>query len=1236
MNLYYKIKDFYDTYSYFNLCEYKKLNKKILYLNNNEIIDFHNNEGYIGNLLLSIKDFYRLYPDFDLEFYKRYNKDLKFEDDIDYYIHYNHYKGEIYSFKSFLLKYNIDIDFLKLFYNDLNNISKNELINILINNETRNNYILCDKMFIEKYPDFSVNIYKIFNNLSINNENNDIKYKSYWYHNKNIINQITSKNELFNNITFKNLYNFNIDLYKFLYNIKDDLNDNDIIYWYKNKDNLIYSIETFITNITDFKYELFIKNYSILKKYSNNQLIEFYINNIKKINYIYSEKIFYIKYPLFNIEDYKKIHNINFSTNLSIYNEYNLIENKDNIVISIDDFYNKNKNFNINIYKYYLNSNNIYFSNDNDYIYYLIKINDIDKYYTLNQNYNNNIYIHFNVPYIDLAYLKYKDFDKDFYKLIYNLNNYNDEEVILHYKNIGIELKYASNISEINEENIGFNLNIYKSLNIDLKNMNSSELFYHWFNKGKYEDRIYSVKSFIMKYPELEHKFELNELNIINWMNNEIRKKNIENDYIGRKVINDIYEVLIDLKNPFPKNLLKHGISLIIRAKNEELNLKDCIESVVDLVDEIIFVDNNSTDSTYQIMKEYCNKYENIRLYQYNLNVSKVGIEHSNAIKNKNPNTLGTFYNWCLSKATRYNVFKWDADFLCIRNNFNNLVNLYNLRNRNDKFAIWFTGITLFENNNLYYINHNSYYNEYRIFSFKNNFCWYDGDICEYTDPYLNSCKSDKKYIYKYPLFYELKRTSINEFKERSSMIDIRDINDEKILNKLKDNNANNLIKINSNNIYFSKNIIIYTPSLSFGGGNQFIINIYKIYKKIGFNVIIIPLKNDNLGINKYNVILENDIYNYSEFNIKFIENFSPDYIIFNSDIPFNENMLTSINKLTNIIFVSHSDVAYSNYFIEKYHILFYKIITVNNYTINKLSTKLNIDINKFIKLVNYTKIKKNNNDTLLNNNLKIKNYKFGVISRFSEDKNIPMLLLSLINIFKIYPKYKCYLVGTHNKYYDEYLKQLCKKNNIEEFICFEGYQSDVTKYYEMFDFIILPSVSEGCSYNIIEAMSIGLPVIVSNVGGNHELVENEINGFIYNYSEIRTYENNTLYITNYNNHLDKIGYIINNNENKKLYKLHNEEYNNLDVYIPYYVNCYIHNNIKNVNKINNCTICNNIKNKCTLFKKNMDEIYNNIIKMIECNDNQLKSMYINNINFINNNYNKYIYFNQLLEIINK
>lgn len=49
-------------------------------------------------------------------------------------------------------------------------------------------------------------------------------------------------------------------------------------------------------------------------------------------------------------------------------------------------------------------------------------------------------------------------------------------------------------------------------------------------------------------------------------------------------------------------------ISVVISAYNEEEKIKDCLESVRNLADEIIFVDNSSSDRTVQIAGEYTDK----------------------------------------------------------------------------------------------------------------------------------------------------------------------------------------------------------------------------------------------------------------------------------------------------------------------------------------------------------------------------------------------------------------------------------------------------------------------------------------------------------------------------------------------------------------------------------------------------------------------------------------------------
>lgn len=51
-----------------------------------------------------------------------------------------------------------------------------------------------------------------------------------------------------------------------------------------------------------------------------------------------------------------------------------------------------------------------------------------------------------------------------------------------------------------------------------------------------------------------------------------------------------------------------HKLSVAIATFNEEKNIKDCLESVRQLVDEIVVVDGSSTDKTCEIAKKYTNK----------------------------------------------------------------------------------------------------------------------------------------------------------------------------------------------------------------------------------------------------------------------------------------------------------------------------------------------------------------------------------------------------------------------------------------------------------------------------------------------------------------------------------------------------------------------------------------------------------------------------------------------------
>jgi sugar transferase (PEP-CTERM/EpsH1 system associated) len=67
------------------------------------------------------------------------------------------------------------------------------------------------------------------------------------------------------------------------------------------------------------------------------------------------------------------------------------------------------------------------------------------------------------------------------------------------------------------------------------------------------------------------------------------------------------------------------------------------------------------------------------------------------------------------------------------------------------------------------------------------------------------------------------------------------------------------------------------------------------------------------------------------------------------------------------------------------------------------------------------------------------------------------------------------------------------------------GARNDVAEIYRCLDIFVLPSLREGVSNTLLEAMASGLPVIATAVGGNPELVVDDVNGFLIEPSSPRS-----------------------------------------------------------------------------------------------------------------------------------
>ncbi|MGC8957050.1 MAG: glycosyltransferase family 4 protein [Candidatus Kapaibacteriota bacterium] len=81
---------------------------------------------------------------------------------------------------------------------------------------------------------------------------------------------------------------------------------------------------------------------------------------------------------------------------------------------------------------------------------------------------------------------------------------------------------------------------------------------------------------------------------------------------------------------------------------------------------------------------------------------------------------------------------------------------------------------------------------------------------------------------------------------------------------------------------------------------------------------------------------------------------------------------------------------------------------------------------------------------------------------------------------------------------YFKNLKEKAKSLKIAEQVIFNEFTFNVPKLMSVFDVFVMPSLSETFGLVLIEAMASSLPVISTNAGGVPEIVDDKINGFLF------------------------------------------------------------------------------------------------------------------------------------------
>ncbi len=76
-------------------------------------------------------------------------------------------------------------------------------------------------------------------------------------------------------------------------------------------------------------------------------------------------------------------------------------------------------------------------------------------------------------------------------------------------------------------------------------------------------------------------------------------------------------------------------------------------------------------------------------------------------------------------------------------------------------------------------------------------------------------------------------------------------------------------------------------------------------------------------------------------------------------------------------------------------------------------------------------------------------------------------------------------------------LQNLINQLNLKNSIILTGKINNASELLKAFDIYVCPSVKEGLSYTLIEAMQAELPIVATNVGGNSELIINNKTGIL-------------------------------------------------------------------------------------------------------------------------------------------
>lgn len=127
--------------------------------------------------------------------------------------------------------------------------------------------------------------------------------------------------------------------------------------------------------------------------------------------------------------------------------------------------------------------------------------------------------------------------------------------------------------------------------------------------------------------------------------------------------------------------------------------------------------------------------------------------------------------------------------------------------------------------------------------------------------------------------------------------------------------------------------------------------------------------------------------------------------------------------------------------------------------------------------------------------NLTEQEFLVGTIGNFFPTKGHRFLVQALKELLKSIPEIKLFFVGSGGDI--DSLKNQISELGLEEKVIFAGFRKDVNACMKAVDIVVHPSLSEAFCQVLIETMSVGTPLISTDVGGAKEVITHNENGML-------------------------------------------------------------------------------------------------------------------------------------------